>query len=259
MTESCGHSGAPDVNPEQRAEVVFRDRTATGYAGLVAERGHYWWYTVQQFLLRCMGLQRGGWLYDAGCGVGVYALKIAEEFPTVRILAVDFSACSLELLRESARERGLSERIVCVQADITQWVAPSPVRWVLCTEVLQHIPTQDLRLRALQCFAKSLMPGGELWMVVARYTCRDQHRRIPKEIDERAGGGYFRMRFVPDELRGLMRQAGFSRMHLFGAPVPPARIGQRLPRKLWKFALWLQRVPGSFWMGRVLIARARLC
>ena len=100
MTVSSGHSGGSAVNPEQHAEVVFRDQTAEQYGELVAKRGTYWWYAVREFLLRRMGLEAGGWLYDAGCGVGMYAVPIAERFPQVRVLAVDFSAESLRLLRE---------------------------------------------------------------------------------------------------------------------------------------------------------------
>ncbi|MEN3026571.1 MAG: class I SAM-dependent methyltransferase [Chlorobiota bacterium] len=238
-------------------EVRFRDQMAAQYVALVAQRGAYWWYAVQRFLLHRMGLQRGGWLYDAGCGVGLYSLAIARQFPFVRIFAVDFSAESLRLLEAAARESGVEERIVCIQADITRWVPPHPVRWVLCTEVLQHIPTESLRLQALHRFAEGLLADGELWLLVARYTLRDRWRGIPKCSDERDRGGSFRMRFTPEELRRLLRQAGFSSVHLFGAPVPPSRVGNRLPPTLWKIAWGVQAVPWSYAWGRVMLAQAR--
>ncbi len=245
------------MNPEQRAELAFRDRTAAEYSALVEQRGAYWWYAVREFLLRRMELSSGGWLYDAGCGVGLYTLAVAERFPNVRILAVDFSAESLRLLEREAQQRGLQERIVCVRADITQWLPPEPVRWVLCTEVLQHIPTPALRFQALRCFARSLEPMGELWLLVARHTWRDRRRGLPKEIDERDRGGYFRMRFEAGEVRRLLREAGFRRLRLFGAPVPPSRYGQRLPRRLWWIAHGMQMLPGSWLLGRVFIVRAQ--
>lgn len=247
------------MNPEQRAEVLFRDRMAQQYEELVGQRGAYWWYAVREFLLHRMGLHAGGWLYDAGCGVGLYALRIAERFPRVRVLAVDFSAESLRRLCEEARHRGVAERIQAVCADITQWSPPQPVRWVLCTEVLQHLPTAELRQQALQRFAESLLPEGELWLVVARHTRDDRRRGVPKEIDERAAGGYFRMRFTVAEVRQLVRRSGLQLIWIGGAPVPSARYGQRLPRQLWRLAHWIQRLPGSAHIGRVLIVRARRC
>lgn len=256
MTGSCGCSG---VNPEQHVEVSLRDRMAGTYAALVAQRGAYWWYAVQEFLVRQMELRRGGWLYDAGCGVGLYTIPIARQFPQVRIWAVDFSAESLRLLEARAHQEGIRERIRCVCADVTEWTPPEPVEWVVCTEVLQHIPTGELRLRALRRFAESLAPGGELWLVVARHTWSDRRRGIPKELDERDSGGYFRMRFRLAELAVILREAGFRRVRLFGAPVPPVRIGQRLPAAWWGLAHWLQRLPGSGACGRVIVARARPC
>lgn len=247
------------MNPEQQAEVLFRDRTAWQYEALVRERGAYWWYVVREFLLRRMGLHAGGWLYDAGCGVGMYALPIAERFPQVRVLAVDFSAESLRVLSEAAHHRGVAERIHPVCADITQWTPPVRVRWVLCTEVVQHLPTEELRQQAVQRFAESLLPGGELWLVVARHTGRERRRGVPKEIDERAAGGYFRMRFTVSEVRQLVQRSGLRVVWVGGAPVPSPRYGQHLPRQLWKLAHWLQQIPGSALLGRVLIVRARRC
>jgi SAM-dependent methyltransferase len=256
MTERYGGGGGVEVNAEQRAEVVFRDRTAAEYVRLVEQRGSYWWYAVREFVLRQMGLERGGWLYDAGCGVGLYTLPIVERFPGVRVFAVDFSAASLEVLHQAAQERGVEGRIVRVCADITGWRAPQPVRWVLCTEVLQHIPTEELRLRALRCFWESLEPGGELWLLVARHTLRHRWRGIPREIDEREQGGYFRMRFTVREVCGLVRRAGFAVVRVFGAPVPPVRVGMWVPRRLWGLAHLFQRLPGSAWVGQVVLVRA---
>ncbi len=249
--------GGAIVNPEQEAEVEFRNRTARQYAELVSQRGAYWWYAVREFLLRRLGLRRGGWLYDAGCGVGLYAVPIVERYPQVRVWAVDFSAESLRLLEEQVRQRGIQERVCCVQADITAWIPPEPVQWVLCTEVIQHIPTAELRLRALRCFYQSLAPQGELCLLVARYTWQDRQRGIPKEIDERDRGGYFRMRFTPMEVRSLLRQAGFRTIRLLGAPVPSVRIGRRLPARLWWLSHWLQGFPGSGNVGKVILAFAR--
>ncbi len=256
MTESCGVGG---VNPEQSVEVRLRDRMAESYAAIVQQRGAYWWYAVREFLLQQMSLWRGGWLYDAGCGVGLYTLPILERFPDVRVWAVDFSAESLRLLEAAALERGVSHRLACVCADVTAWTPPEPVQWVLCTEVVQHIPTVELRRKALRCFAQSLVPHGELWLLVARHTWSDRCRGIPKELDERDRGGYFRMRFTLAELSRLLQEAGFGHIRFFGAPIPPPRLGHRLPPRLWGVAHWLQRLRGSGALGRVILAQARLC
>jgi SAM-dependent methyltransferase len=244
------------VNPEQRSELSVREQMAQTYAQLVAQRGAYWWYAVREFVLERMRLHQGGKLYDAGCGVGLYTLAIAERFAAVEIFAVDFSPASLQQLRQQLDGSSVGTRVQLFCADITHFLPPAPVRWVLCTEVLQHLPTLQLRRQALERFYQALHPGGELWLLVARHRRWHRRRGIPKEIDERPHGGYFRMRFLPRELLQELHRAGFRRIRLYGAPVPPVRLGRRLPASLWRCALWLERLPVSAYLGEVLIAQA---
>jgi cyclopropane fatty-acyl-phospholipid synthase-like methyltransferase len=79
-----------------------------------------------QFLLDVLGLEKGMTVLDLGCGTGRHAREFARR--GLRVVGVDFSGAMLAEAQKSSE--GLD--VDYVQADITQYVHPSPVDGVIC-------------------------------------------------------------------------------------------------------------------------------
>ena len=54
---------------------------------------------------------------DLCCGSGCIACAIARELPATKLVAVDFSARSLQVFRENVALNRLNSRVLCMQAD----------------------------------------------------------------------------------------------------------------------------------------------
>lgn len=137
--------------PEQKQEVELRDRDADHFLQwFIESRGAYWLSAQVGLVLRSLKLTTRKPLrtYDAGAGVGIYSLQIAKRFPDARILAVDFSPRSIEILNRAAQDQHL-HNVEAIVEDITRY-QPELQAYDrgICVEVLQHLPTHEYRLGA---------------------------------------------------------------------------------------------------------------
>ena len=102
-------------------------------------------------------------ILDLGSGSGTGTLAHAERFPEADVVAVDMSAPMLHRIRAKARDRGLTERIHTVQADLDAgWPAVEPVDLVWASASLHHLADPD---RVLTEVFATLRPGGLLAVV----------------------------------------------------------------------------------------------
>lgn len=56
-------------------------------------------------------------ILDLCCGSGCITCAIAREMPATRLVAIDISACALEVCRDNLAANRLSSRVICMQAD----------------------------------------------------------------------------------------------------------------------------------------------
>jgi ubiquinone/menaquinone biosynthesis C-methylase UbiE len=147
--------------------------------------------------LRQLRVTRHDRLLEVGCGTGRFTTRLAGRARTV--LAVDHSFESLRLAR---RKTGAS--VVYVQADASYL----PVRsgWANCilsAQMLEHLPTEGARRRAVAEMARALSPEGRL--VLSAYWHPPLLRRwLPKE--GRHSGEIYFYRFSRGELSELLRE-----------------------------------------------------
>jgi SAM-dependent methyltransferase len=106
---------------------------------------------------------------DLGCGEGGDAVWLAEH--GWRVTAVDISPTAVARAAEGARERGVSERIDWVAADLTTWSAPGDVD--LVTASFFHSMVALDRTRILRAAAKAIRPGGHLLLVTHVFETAD--------------------------------------------------------------------------------------
>ncbi len=77
---------------------------------------------------------------DVGTGSGCIAITLAAELPDLRVLAVDISLAALQVARGNAVQLGVTERLLCVQADLL----PAGGPYTLVCANLPYIPTAVL-------------------------------------------------------------------------------------------------------------------
>ncbi|MFY1691530.1 class I SAM-dependent methyltransferase [Plantactinospora sp. WMMB782] len=130
----------------------------------------------------------GGLALDAGAWDGHLARRLAERYE--RVVALDLTAPTID-----------HERVTCVQGDITALNYPDDsFDLVLCTEVLEHVPTERLATACAELARvtrRHLVIGVpfEQDLRLGQTTCRSCGRRNPP-------WGHVNS-FTMDRLRGL--------------------------------------------------------
>jgi S-adenosylmethionine-dependent methyltransferase len=167
-------------------------------------------------------------ILDAGGGTGGFAVPLAEAGH--RVVVVDPSPDSLAALQRRAAERGLGDRVVGLQGDLTDLpglVAPASADLLLCHSVLEVV---DDPAEALAAIARMLRPGGRLSLLVANRAAAVLARALAGHPDEAArvltdpagrwgpADGVAR-RFTPEALTQLIHAADLVVEQLHGVRV----------------------------------------
>lgn len=76
---------------------------------------------------------------DVACGVGWAAIAIASAYPKVTIDGFDLDESSIELARENARQRGVSDRVTFERRDAPACAAPSSTMPERCTSSIHSV------------------------------------------------------------------------------------------------------------------------
>lgn len=112
-------------------------------------------------LIADLDLPRGSRGLDVGCGVGLYALWLAEAVgPGGHVVGVEPSAERVEAARALVGHALPASRLEFRRGDATSLDAPDATfDWVWCGDVLHHVQETA---RALREFARVLRPGGRV-------------------------------------------------------------------------------------------------
>jgi SAM-dependent methyltransferase len=101
----------------------------------------------------------GARLLDAGCGIGLEATRLADEYPEVQVTGLDLNADLLD----AARNRGNGRpNLAWVQADLTDPALPTDTYDLIRTErVLMYLPGSRFD-EGVGALLRQLRPGGRL-------------------------------------------------------------------------------------------------
>ncbi|MER7010715.1 class I SAM-dependent methyltransferase [Saccharopolyspora sp. NPDC000359] len=108
-------------------------------------------------LIRRAACKPDALVLDLGCGPGEWVLRALQEHPTARALAVDTSGEALRRAEDSARERGVGDRVTFVRGDLREFQPPRPCDLVLCVGATHAFGGLEETLRAVD---EHVGPGG---------------------------------------------------------------------------------------------------
>lgn len=219
------------LSPEQIAALKQRERTgrdagASSYLERIGSRGPFRLRAEDLTLLRHVAPRFGQRVLDAGSGVGRHSLLLAPRVSLVT--CVDFSEQALRVLAAEARRRAIAN-LELRTADVCDLPADlGTFDTVVSSEVLQHVPSEKERLKALRGFHRVLHPGGRC---VVNVVCWNRRVREAKDGFWSNGGTYCHY-FTPAELRAMLELSGFRRVSLHGLLITPGSLTRRLPSSL---------------------------
>ena len=111
-------------------------------------------------MVKAIQLPAGSRGLDAGCGIGLQCLLLAEEVgSTGHVTGVDISAEMLDYGREMVEEAGLSERISFQEGDVANIPFDNNVfDWAWSADCVGYAPLEPVAL--LKELARVVKPGG---------------------------------------------------------------------------------------------------
>ena len=108
-----------------------------------------------------------GAVIDLACGTGVVATRLAQQHPTVRVLATDQSAAAVASARATAAANGVADRVTVLRDDALSTQPDDSAAFIALNPPF-HSGTAVHSGLAAHLFADAarvLRPGGELWTV----------------------------------------------------------------------------------------------
>ncbi len=160
--------------------------------------------------LKAIGATADDLIIDLGCGTGRLTLKYLSKVR--RVVAIDFSLESLLLFQEKI-PAFLRHKILLAQADVCE---PPVVRGAFTKavsfQVLEHLPTMEMRRKVFSTIASLLLPGGSFVCTVYNWSRRKQRdaRRGIGDNTRKEGlhdSGIYYYNFEPHEVRQLLQSA----------------------------------------------------
>jgi ubiquinone/menaquinone biosynthesis C-methylase UbiE len=176
---------------------------------------------IVPYLIEQWPLRHSRTLLDVGGGLGAFSLAFCRHYPRLRATVVEHPRV-LPLTRRAVIEAGMARRVEVVGADFSRDALPQGFDTVLLSNVLHaHSAAENhALLRKLQ---RCLNPRGQL---IVRDVFMSPQRTAPE------WGALFSVLlllhtpqgrcYALDEIRGWLRQAGFSRIRgpLRSSPLP---------------------------------------
>ena len=149
---------------DKKQEILLRDKDARIYGSWISKYQN----TVEiASVLKRLIPQQKDIILDVGAGVGRITLNYVQKCSEV--VAGDFSFRSLQILKKRFKEMGVNNYHL-IQMDCCLLPFREQIfNKVVCTGVLQHIPSHTLRIQTLININKVLVNNGKLIITVFNY------------------------------------------------------------------------------------------
>ena len=156
---------------------------------------------------------------DLGCGTG----RVTRRFASLvrRVVAIDYSLASLVQLRNSLPE-SFRRKVLLVQADICHPpLAAGVFSKAISVQVLEHIPTAEMRRRVMKAAFRLLVPGGTFSCIVYNWSRWKQREAALDRGDNTKKEGFhdtgiYYYNFTSGEFSSLCESSGFTVEYIEG-------------------------------------------
>jgi len=161
-------------------------------------------------VIASLELQPNDVVADIGTGTGYFAIRIAEAYPTVRVVAADAEPEMISYLTSQSKERKLAN-LEPVTIDPARPELPVQANLALLVNTLHHI---DDRVAYLKHLNKSMAPGARIAVIDFTIEAPEgppADHRIPAEAvrDELKQAGYaleLDLKFLPNQYFLIFKQ-----------------------------------------------------
>jgi ubiquinone/menaquinone biosynthesis C-methylase UbiE len=157
LTNSAQNSATPESHLEEVRQMY--NRTQFNFSKVIPDS---WARFNNVSLAKRAGIKPGNYILDAGCGAGIPAIHIAQEFPGVRIEGMTVSDVEAAEGRQRVQAAGLGDRIIIREGDFHYLPFPDGV-----FDVAFFNDSIKYSNNLPQAFAEAyrvLRPGGRLYM-----------------------------------------------------------------------------------------------
>ena len=109
------------------------------------------------------------YILELGCGTGELSLKLLQQFPSARVVAVDYSPRMLSYAQSKINAAGYADRWTAIQADFGEWADKKEATTIgnsfdACVSSLAiHHLKDEMKLKLFHRIRESLNPGGAFW------------------------------------------------------------------------------------------------
>jgi SAM-dependent methyltransferase len=153
-----------------------------------------------------LGLRRGEWLLDAGCGGGRHCFGALER--GANVVGLDLDADALRIARAGIHERRdahpAKPRGGVLRGDVFRLAFPDGAfDRVICSEVMEHVHDYAAAVREL---VRVLRPGGTIGVTIPTAITEHLYLRLCDQYFE-SPGGHIRI-FRPRQLARALGRAG---------------------------------------------------
>ncbi len=176
-------------NPQMKQEVTARDAGAPRYDERLSPR----FYSEIKPTLDLLGSIKDQTILEYGAGTGRLTAELAGAG---LVVAVDFSFSSLQLL--AAKQINSPLALICADATAVKFKAGTFDK-VVATQLIEHIPTRELRQQFYNLIKKHLAANGLFLASVYHHDLRRRWSKLPVEGEHK--GGIFYHYFTAQELR----------------------------------------------------------
>ena len=134
--------------------------------------------TGSRLLLEALPEEMAGDVLDLGCGWGLIGVCVAKKWPACRVTMTDVNTRALELSRENARRNGVQAE--CLESDGMAALAGRAFDAVVTNPPIRA--GKQVIYRMFADAAKSLKPGGALYLVIRKQQGADSCERYLKTL-----------------------------------------------------------------------------
>lgn len=201
------------MSTKQKNEIIARDNDAVIYEKRsIKQKGYHYVWLQTTAVESSINVKQNDIVLDAGCGTSRITRSIAKKCK--KIYAVDFSKKSIELLRNEADQQGI-QNIAAMVGDLSEKIYLSEkVDKAISVQVIQHIPTNLEREKAVKNINSCLKPGGIFTMTAYNWNNNTKNKGLQKEGYFNNGIAYFR--YTPEEIKSLFEMCGFNVLSIRG-------------------------------------------